>query len=109
MGNQINLQEARFRLVPLGESADRNLLFEQRTCPGRRKAMGMSVAMSLEETICGGRTHREKQTPMFSLSCTCPSSSRVLRMSGKNGIKRFVQIRLSVFQASTNASSTSGP
>jgi hypothetical protein len=83
MGDQIDLQEARFGLVPLGEGADRDLLLEQRTRFGGRKAVGMGVAMGLQEAICGRCAHREEKATML----------------GKNGIKRFVQIRLSVFQA----------
>ena len=65
MGDQIDLQKARFGLVPLGEGADRDLLFEQGTHFGGRKAMGMGVAMGLQEAICGSRAHREKLAAVF--------------------------------------------
>jgi hypothetical protein len=72
MGNQINLQEAWFGLVPLGERADRNLLFEQRTRLSGRKAVGVGVAIRLQEAICGGRAHREKVAPVFLVEMHMP-------------------------------------
>jgi len=77
----------------LSERPNRDLLFEQGTCFGGRKAMGVSIAMGLQKAVRGRCTHREEQATML----------------GKNGIKRFVQMRLSVFQANTKAPSTSGP
>nr|WP_236601640.1 hypothetical protein [Ktedonobacter sp. SOSP1-52] len=65
VSNQINLQEAWFGLVLLSVSADRNLLLEQGASFGRRKAMGMRVAVGLQETICGGCAHREELAAVF--------------------------------------------
>ena len=65
VGHQIDLQKARFGLVPLCEGPDRDLLFEQGTRFGGRKAMGMGVTMGLQEAICGSRAHREQLAAVF--------------------------------------------
>src|SRR5450755_218631 len=63
--NQIHLQEAWCGLIPLGEGADRDLLFQQGASLGGRKAMGVGVAMGLQKTISGGCAQREKLAPVF--------------------------------------------
>ena len=49
----------------LSEGADRDLLFEQGTRFGGRKAMGMGIAMGLQEAICRSRAHREQLAAVF--------------------------------------------
>ena len=109
MGHQVHLQKAQFGLVPLGERPNRDLLFEQGTSFGGRKAMWVSIAMGLQQAVRGRCAHREEKATVFFVQLKVPILLRVATMLGKNGIKHFVQMRLRVFQASTNASSTSGP
>ena len=109
VGHQVHLQKAQFGLVPLGERPNRDLLFEQGTSFGGRKAMWVSIAMGLQQAVRGRCAHREEKATVFFVQLKVPILLRVATMLGKNGIKHFVQMRLRVFQASTNASSTSGP
>ena len=72
MGHQVHLQEARFGLVPLGKGPNRDLLFEQGTCFGGRKAMGVSIAMGLQQAVRGSRAHREEQATMLFVQLKMP-------------------------------------
>ena len=66
--------------------------------------------MGLQEAISGGRAHREEKATVFFIELKMPMlPPGFRRYLARNGIKRLAQIRLSVFQASTKASSTSGP
>jgi hypothetical protein len=60
VGDQIDLQEARLGLVPLGECANGNLLLEQRTRFGRRTAARRRVPVGLQQAISGGGAHGEQ-------------------------------------------------
>src|SRR6266849_1014127 len=65
MGDQIDLQEAWFGFVPLGECPNRDLLLEQGTCFGGRKAMGVTIAMGLQQAVRGRCAHREEKATVF--------------------------------------------
>ena len=65
MGDQIGFQEAWSGLIPLFKGANGDLLFEQRPRFGGRMAARERVLVGLQETISGGRAHREEKTSVF--------------------------------------------
>jgi hypothetical protein len=60
MSNQICFQKAWLNLVPVTERANRDMLFEQRTSFGGRKATRTAVTLGLQETISGSGTQSEE-------------------------------------------------
>jgi hypothetical protein len=109
MGDQIDLQEARFGLVPLGEGADRDLLLEQRTRFGGRKAVGMGVAMGLQEAICGRCAHREEKATVYFVQLKMPIPLQGCDDAWQERDQAFRANPVERLPGSTNASSTSGP
>ena len=59
-------------LSRLSEGADWDLLFVQGIRFGGRKAVGMAIAMGMQEAICGSRAHREQLAAVFRAESDMP-------------------------------------
>jgi hypothetical protein len=56
----------------LSESPNRDLLFEQGTRLGGRKALGVTIAMGLQQAVRGSCAHREEKATMFFVQLKVP-------------------------------------
>ena len=77
MSDHIGFQETRLGLIPLLESANGDLLFEQDSGPCCRKTTRTLCAMPTQKAISGRSAHREElaATGVRQMKCPCRSNA----------------------------------
>ena len=86
MGDQICFQKARQRFIPALEGADRDLVFEERSCLGSGYPAKTVLSLGTQKPICCRCTHREQLVPalLAEVEMSMPLVFRQIIESGAN-------------------------